>query len=248
MIRSFYTATSGVITENKNLTVRSNNIANVNTAGFKKDTPLTESFANMLLTRISTADSGVIGDGDFMNISRGVSTDYTQGAFDETGRELDFAILGEGYFVTQDEDGNRYLTRDGAFYLDDEGYLCHVRGGQILSEDGEPIQLTDGDSFSVTNRGEIIEDGAVVAQLAVATTEQPDTLVKVNEGLWAYPDDAQNAENAAVLWKTLERSNVNITQEMSDVIASTRHFQTCSQVMKMIDELTQKTVTEIAKI
>lgn len=247
MIRSFYTATSGVITENKNLTVRSNNIANINTAGFKKDTPLTQSFANMLLTRVATDDVGAIGEGDFMNISRGVYTDHTQGAFDETGRPLDFAIQGDGYFVTQDEEGNQYFTRDGAFYLDDAGYLSHVRGGQVLSTDGLPIQLY-GDNFAVTAQGDIIENGALVARLAVETIDQPDTMAKVGEGFFARPDDAEAIEGATVLWQVLERSNVNITQEMSEAIANSRHFQTCSQVMKIIDELTQKTVTEISKI
>lgn len=247
MIRSFFTATSGVITDNKNLTVHSNNIANINTNGFKKDIPLTETFAGMLLTRVATNDSQTIGGGDFMDVSRGVYTDHSAGAFVESGRPYDFAIRGDGYFVVQDEADNQFLTRDGAFYLDDNGYLCHVRGGQVLSNTGEAIELT-GDDFYVDDRGNISEDGQIVATLALETVEQPDTLVTVGEGFFNRPEEGTQAANGTILWKQLEHSNVNITQEMSDIIAASRHFQACSQIMKMTDELTQKTVSEIAKM
>lgn len=247
MIRSFFTATSGVITENKNLTVRSNNIANVNTSGFKKDIPLTEGFAEMLITRLATNDTATLGGNEFINVSRGVYTDHTVGGFTDTERPFDFAIRGDGYFVVQDDNGNQFLTRDGAFFRDEEGYLCHVRGGRVLSSDGGSIQLT-GDEFYVDAHGNISEAGEIVGALAVESVEQVDTLVKVGEGFFARPNDAQPVENAVILWKQLEHSNVNITQEMSDVIACSRHFQACSQVMKIIDELTQKTVTEIAKM
>ena len=75
-----------------------------------------------------------------------------------------------------------------------------------------------------------------------------NTLMKIDEGFFTRPDDAYINEAPRIKSKTLEHSNVNITQEMADVIASSRHFQACSQVMKMVDEMTQQTVTEIAKM
>lgn len=249
MIRSFFTATSGVITENKNLSVRSNNIANTNTAGFKKDTPINSTFAGMLLTRLSNEDPGTIGDADFMNIAQTPFTDHTQGGFDDTERIFDCAILGDGYFSVQTEGGQTYLTRNGEFYLSADGYLCHVRGGYVLDDNNAPINIGEvGDQFSVSSSGDIIANGEILTRIGVTNVNDLNTLMKIDEGFFTRPDDAYINEAPRIKSKTLEHSNVNITQEMADVIASSRHFQACSQVMKMVDEMTQQTVTEIAKM
>ena len=143
MIRSFFTATSGVITENRNLTVRSNNLANANTAGFKKDTPINSTFADMLLTRVGENDRAGIGAGAFMNVVQTPYTDYSQGSYEDTERPFDFAIQGDGYFSVMGDNDQIYLTRDGTFYLDEDVYkrqgwkrlsrnLCCLRQNQMI--------------------------------------------------------------------------------------------------------------------
>lgn len=247
MIRSFFTATSGAITENKNLSIRSNNIANVNTAGFKKDTPINSTFGDMLLTRLNNDSSGIIGNGDFVNVAQTPYTDFSQGGFNDTGRNLDFAIIGDGYFSIQTEGGETYLTRNGEFFINNEGYLSHIRGGYVLDVDGAPIMMP-GDDFTVSNQGDIQADGMYIARVGVSTVDDPTRLIKVDDGFFRSPDGATINAIPQVASKTLEHSNVNMTQEMTDAIASSRHFQTCSQAMKMIDEMTQKTVNEIARM
>lgn len=247
MIRSYYTATSGVLTESKNLSVLSNNIANINTSGFKREVPLNNVFEQMRLNRIAVGDSGEIGDGAFLNLAEASYTDHTPGSFEETGNVLDFAVQGNGYFGVLTEDGRTILTKSGACYLDDQGFLNHGRGGLILDDGGSPIYIGT-DNFEVASQGELFVDGEYIGKLGVFTTEDQNALTKVDDGFFAEPDDMATSDNYVIKWKCAERSNVDMSKEMSQAMASNRHFQACSQVMKMLDELTRKTVNELGSV
>jgi flagellar basal-body rod protein FlgG len=248
MIRSFYTATSGAITENKSLNVISGNIANVQTSGYKRDIPLSEDFAEKLLTRLAMADTGTVGEAVFGRTLSETYTDHSQGAFQETERTLDFALRGDGYFAVENEDdGEINWTRSGECYLDDAGYLRHVRGGYMLDDGENRIQLTGAD-FTVESRGYIIQNDEEVGRLGVYMTEDLEALQKTGVGFFTQPEDDYLLDAMEVMQGVLERSNTNMTQEMAAALVSARDFQTYSQVMKMIDTLTQQTVTEIARM
>lgn len=247
LIRSYYTATSGVLTENKNLSVLSNNIANANTSGFKREVPLNNVFEEMRLNRIAAYDRAEIGDGAFMNIAEASYTDHTPGSFEQTGRTLDFAIQGDGYFTVLRNDGTTYLTRNGECYLDDQGFLNHVRGGSMLDDTGAPIYLGT-DQFEVGSQGELYVDGEYIASLGIVGTQDNAALTKMDYGFFAEPDDMAAASNFKVASQYVERSNVEMSKEMSQAMVSNRHFQACSQVMKMLDELTRKTVNDLGSV
>lgn len=247
MIRSYYTATSGVLTESKNLSVLSNNISNVNTSGFKREVPLNSAFEQMRLNRIAAIDSGEIGEGAFLNVAQASYTDHTPGSFEETGSTLDFAIQGDGYFGVLLEDGTTLLTRSGECYLDDQGFLNHARGGFLLDDSGTPIYVGT-DNFEVGSLGEVSVNGEYIAKVGVFTTADQNALMKIDDGFFAEPDDMATAENYVVKWKCAERSNVDMSKEMSQAMVSNRHFQACSQIMKMLDELTRKTVNELGSV
>lgn len=115
MIRGLYTAASGMLAEAERIDVTSNNLANANTAGFKKDVAVTKDFANILITRVNDGDEapaiGRMGTGVIVDE---VATTYTGGSIRTTGNAFDLAIEGRGFFAVQTPQGLRY-TRNGTF-------------------------------------------------------------------------------------------------------------------------------------
>ena len=105
MIRSFYTAASGVLTESRNLNVLSNNISNTNTNGFKRDIPTNATFDQVMLARLSDGTGQWVGNSNFIRYNDSVVTDYGQGNMVFTGNPLDFALQGDGYFKIMDNNG-----------------------------------------------------------------------------------------------------------------------------------------------
>ncbi|NLY96851.1 MAG: flagellar hook-basal body complex protein, partial [Clostridiaceae bacterium] len=115
MIRGLYTVGTGMLTQRKKLDVLANNLANVDTAGFKQDKLLTRSFQDVLIRRIGdSAGKNEVGPYNYGLHTDAVATDFIQGPLDQTDRMLDLAIEGEGFFAVNTEDGIRY-TRAGAF-------------------------------------------------------------------------------------------------------------------------------------
>jgi flagellar basal-body rod protein FlgG len=148
------------------ISVLSNNLANVNTTSYKKDTAIMKSFPEMLMRRIN--DDGVrelpIGSYDLMPVigkmGTGVEvnevfTVFTQGSFRQTENDFDLALEGEGFFSVQTEDGEKY-TRNGSFLIDRDGYLVTKDGFRILGENG-PIRLKKN-NFMVDEDGNVFEN------------------------------------------------------------------------------------------
>ncbi|MDR1603242.1 MAG: flagellar hook-basal body protein [Gracilibacteraceae bacterium] len=246
MIRSYFTATAGAITENRNLSVISNNMANLRTAGYKRDIPLDSTFAAKLLTRLAMADSGTVGQAVFGRRVAETYTDFTPGGQEATERALDFAVAGDGFFAVETAAGEVLWTRNGEFALDDNGFLVHVRGGNVLDVNGAPIQL-NGAGFSADSEGRLYENGQEMAQIGLFATADQTALVRAGEGFFAAPEDAAPQFAQTVVWQALEQSNTNMTKEMSLALVSAREFQTYSRIMKMLDEVTGQTVSEIGR-
>jgi flagellar basal-body rod protein FlgG len=246
VIRSYFTATAGAITENRNLSVISNNMANIQTSGYKRDIPRDTTFAAKLLARLAMADSGTVGQEIFGRRVEETYTDFAPGGEETTERALDFAARGDGFFAVERADGTVFWTRNGEFALDEAGNLVHVRGGNVLDVNGVPIRLT-GAGFTADSEGRLYENGRETAQIGLFATADLTALVKTEDGFFAAPADAAPQFAQTVIWQALERSNTNMTKEMSLALVSAREFQTYSRLMKMIDEVTGQTVSEIGR-
>jgi flagellar basal-body rod protein FlgG len=258
MVRGFYTAASGIVTQEKKLNNIANNIANVSTAGYKRDGLITGTFGEHMSVRMNayqnrrTVD---IGPGVFMSTIVDDYTDYSQGAFDSTGRALDFALAGEGYFVIAGNDGQEYLTRDGQFSLDEEGFLVLPGYGRVQGVDGD-IQIT-GAQVSVWSDGTITvgtgdpeEEAEEVGRLAIAIPDA-EALPEKSGELFVGADYALAEEGDTrftVRQGIIERSNVTIANEMTEMIATQRTLQSCSQIVKMYDEMTEQANSRISRI
>jgi flagellar basal-body rod protein FlgF len=171
-------------------------------------------------------------------VMRETVTDYGQGGLQETGRNLDFAIEGEGFFRVRTEDGGIAYTRDGQFQLSPDGTLTDSEGRAVLDAQEEPLRPGSG---QVT----LNEDGAVyvpdrqapVGRVAVYRAEEPGQLAKQGDNLFTGPaDNMVEAEAAAVRSGFLERSNVNTMREMVHMLDLQRSYQAMTKAMRTLDE------------
>lgn len=249
MFKGFYNLTSGMLTQGRNLDVVSNNMTNVSTAGYKSDRYTASTFQEVMLNRVGNKDkSGIaeLGEGSYILASSRLYTDYSQGALEPTGLMLDFAIEGNGFFAVETEEGRAY-TRAGNFMLDSEGYLSLPGQGRVLSDNQEPILLMT-DKISADNHGGIyIEDGTLVGRLGVFSFPDNDQLARNNQGLFVS-NVPPTQVNTTIHWKTLERSNVELIQQMVEMMSSQRALQSAAQLSKMYDELMTKSTTEVGRL
>ncbi len=237
MVRGFYILGSDMLTQSRVLNTLGNNLANVNTTGFKKADVTQKAFGEMLLDRVDQNRTRV-GDTSLMNIVDESDTDYSQGAFDPTGRNLDFAVRGDGFFAVQKGNGVVY-TRNGSFNLDDQGYLVLAGQGRVLGDNG-PIHLGT-DKITVNSQGDIYTDSGRVDRIALYDVADKKNLTSLGEGIYSS-SGATKMQNQNILWKNTEGSNVEVTTEMTQSIASERQLQSCSSALKMYDEVLDKAV------
>lgn len=241
MLKGYYHLTSNILTQKEHLNVISNNMTNVSTTGYRKDRVIQSDFKEELLARtgnVDKAQSKELGRTSHIVVPKEIPTLHSQGSLEETGRNLDVAIMGEGFFKVMTEQGIRY-TRSGSFDLDQEGYLTLSGAGRVLSSENQPMLLAT-DDVNVTYTGEIVgRDGQSYGTLGIESFRDVNALKKEGNRLFIN-NDAQNIDTQAkseIRSEVLERSNVEISEEMVKMMAAQRNIQTTSQVVKMYDQL-----------
>jgi flagellar basal-body rod protein FlgF len=243
LIKGLYTAASGMMLQLARQDVVANNIANVNTAGFKKDTTTCRAFPDMLISRLGEVTSNpdatrsslppvVIGGLGTGAVVDRIITDFSQGNTKKTDNPLDLALNGEGYFVVQTPQGERF-TRDGSFKLNEEGLLTTNQGYPVLDQDDNQI-WADSD-FTVNSQGDILVDGEVIARLKIVTFIDPQMLQKEGDNLRSQ-GQYEWAANPQVMQGYLEESNVNAVKEMINLITVTRAYESLQKVVQAEDE------------
>ena len=246
MLRGFYTAASGMINQQRTLDTISNNLANINTAGFKSDaTHMTTFDRELILVANRTALSGSLSnlytDATYSNL--------TQGAFETTQSPLDIALAGPVYFNIQAADGGEYLTRNGQFTIDDEGYLALGGAGRVLGRDGQPIQLGT-DDFTVAEDGTIATGDGRDFALGLTYVPEDADLAKYRDNLFTAEGAGAIPEGTeyTVLQGAYERSNVDAAEQMTRAIRAQRSYEACSQALKLLDGINERTATELARL
>ncbi len=244
MFSGFYTAASGMLMNQRRLNAVSNNMANQNTPGYQAKKVIGTTFDDELL-RQQGGTQVQIGGGSPIAIVAEEAIDFSQGVPKETNRPYDMAISGKGFFVIQGE-GQEYLTRNGNFDRDNEGYLVLRGVGRVLGDDG-PIKVDNG-FFSVGSTGGVFsENGQLLDMIRMEEPEDYAALVQNDNGTYTaggqmtrvWPEVSQG-------W--LEQSNVNLGKEMTDAMSVQRAFQSCGKAITIIDQMNQKTASEIGKL
>lgn len=249
MSRGFYTLTSGMITQQRKIDVSSNNVANLNTAGYKKEQTVTSNFGSLLINKYK--QNGIkeeLTPINSVSVIRTVTennTIHSQGALEETENITDFAIMGAGFFAV-DNKGQILYTRNGSFNIDEEGYLVLDGIGRVQGEFGE-IYI-GGDKFDFVEGGSIIVEGEVVDNIAVYDFVNYNSLNKYSEGMFVSDAEPDLVDYPSIKNKTIERSNVDVTEELTNIMSSQRALQTAAQALKIYDMINDKAVNEIGKV
>ena len=271
MLRGFYTAASGMITQQRQQEMLSNNIANVNTPGYKADQAAIRSFPELLIRQMGTRTTPSIKGGLRLPENRPVGSlntgvyvqeriaNFSQGPIKETGLNTDLAIVhqnlpdetGGVFFTVQNEDGEIRYTRNGHFTVDGEGFLTTNNGYYVLDSAGNRIQ-TNGLDFTVMTDGYIQGEG-VNAQLGIAYIENVNDLMKQGNDLFEL--DGGAAANAyatgaefTIHQYHLENSNVDPLQTMTQMLQAYRSFEMNQRVLRAYDESMQKAVNDIGRL
>lgn len=244
-----HTLTSGMITQQRKIDISSNNISNINTAGYKKEQAVTTNFGNLLINKIE--QNGIhqtrtpIGNVSIIKTIEENNTIHSQGIIEETGVSTDFAIMGSGFFKVN-QNGNEVYTRNGSFNIDKDGYLFLQGVGRVQGQKGDINILTD--KFDFSSDGTILSAGSIVDKIMIYDFADYNNLKKVGEGKFSSDANPDIFENPVIKNKTIERSNVDVTKEITDIMSSQRALQTASQALKIMDMVQEKAVSEISKI
>lgn len=249
MYKGFYNLTSGMLTHQQNLNVIANNMVNISTSGYKQDRYTATTFDEVMYSRVGNKDGQgeEIGEQSYIRAASDITTDFTQGTLEPTGLALDFAINGDGFFAVQTADGAINYTRMGNFSLDDEGYLCLPGFGRVLDANNEEMQFITDKVFANSQGVIYYEEGGVLGQIGVFSFADNDTLTKEDNGLFSG-NGAQPAENFEILNGYLERSNSDLTRQMTDMITYQRALQSAAQLSKIYDQLMTKVTTEVGRM
>lgn len=249
MSRGFYTLASGMLTQQRKIDISSNNIANLNTAGYKKEQAVTTNFGSLLINKYKQngikEEATPISDISLIRTIEENNTIHSQGSLEETGSMTDFAIMGAGFFAI-DSNGQVLYTRNGSFNIDEEGYLVLEGAGRIQGEFGDIYIGTD--KFDYREDGSIIVEDEVVDNIAVYDFADYNSLNKFREGMFISDTEPDLVDYPLIVNKTIERSNVNVTEELTGILSSQRALQTAAQALKIYDMINDKAVNEIGKI
>lgn len=265
MLRSMYSAVSGLQNHQIRMDVIANNIANVNTVGFKSSRTVFQDVYSQTIKQAS-AGSGFFGGTNPQQVGLGVTTSaidvlHTRAAVQYTGSPLDLSIAGDGFFTVSDGTTN-YFTRAGNFYIDKNNRLVNSEGLVVQRLDpmtGEPDDIFIPDVYydiSINNTGEIIgistitQQKEVITKLCLATFVNQNSLEKVGGNLFldnvnsGYPEYCHPGDPgvATINSGSLEMSNVDLSKEFTDMIVTQRGFQANSRVITTSDQILEELI------
>ncbi|MGX7195964.1 flagellar hook-basal body protein [Enterococcus olivae] len=241
---------SGINGLQKHLDVTANNIANVNTTGYKEKQT---SFRELLNNPTTQVEVGFPANTPNLGFNRGVAVfeegvDFTQGSFMQTESPYDLAIQGNGFFGVRDANGQLLLTRDGNFMLDETGRLVNERGLPLEVNLAVPYANWPQGTPAIDPSGNIsIVNGATttdVGRVVLYQPENPDALIAEGENVYRLAEgsnllnsNATMAGFGTIRQSALENANVNLAKTMTDLIATQRAYSLNTRVLQSTDEL-----------
>lgn len=242
MNRGIYVALSGAVAQQNKLDVITNNLANVNTPGFKKDKAIFK-------VALPPADSqppvtGIFKDKAFVE-TNGIVTDFSTATHNQTGNPFDIAIEGDGFFEVLTPQGVRY-TRDGSFKRSDVGELITAEGYKVMG-DGGPIKI-EGSAVKFDREGNVLVDNEPVGKLRVVDFPKPYPLQKDRDNLYELPSSVKAVpSNAEIRQGFKESANVSVIREMTSMMDAMRSYESYIKAMQSMDEVTGKVINEVGR-
>ncbi|MFO1185559.1 MAG: flagellar basal-body rod protein FlgF [Bauldia sp.] len=227
----------------RELDIVANNLANVNTGGFRAGKLRFEEY----IMPVAAALTLPPGNQTLSYVRDGASmTDFTQGTIELTGHPFDIALNGSGWFAIQTKNGERY-TRNGAFTLDAQGTLVTGIGDQVMTESG-PVTFAPGETdVSIAPDGTISSSAGSKGKLKIVAFKDETTLLREGESLFSGTG-AQPAENVRVVGGAIEKSNVRAVTEITRMIEVTRAYQQIAKIMQDRDQLQQSAIATLGQL
>jgi len=224
MIKGIYTAARGLNSRMKNLEIVANNLANINTTGYKREVPFSE-----IINKFGKVD-----------IQK--ATDYQQGNLVETSNPLDMAINGDGFFVVQGANGPE-LTRDGRFNISDEGYLVNQQGDKVIGRNGaisiNNLTLDKSKKLTISTSGEIKYGNDVIDNLLIGKMNNPGDSERTGGVNFSTENDGfqvASPDSYSIKQGSLEESNINPIKEMQAMIQLNSEYTSASKVINYLDQ------------
>jgi len=252
MMRALWTASTGMTAQALNVDVISNNLANVNTAGFKRGRA---NFQDLMYQQVSSPGSqnsagNQVPSGVQVGLgvrTAGVSRIFSEGSFQQTGNPLDMAVEGRGFFQVQLPDGSLAYTRTGTFSVDSQGQLVTqdgyiVQPAMTIPADALSINIAQDGSLSVVQPGNV---QTTIGQMELADFANPNGLTAIGHSLFQESQASGTPTTGSpglsglgsVAQGTLEMSNVNTVEEMVNMIAAQRAYEMNSKSIQAADEM-----------
>jgi flagellar basal-body rod protein FlgF len=288
MLRGLYTATSGMMAQQRRHETITNNIANMNTPGYKVDNPMIRSFPEYLIQRIGDKPRGTLAP-KLGRIAQGVFMEekvptFGQGDLFETSNMFDFALVSnlqvedavfdrsgkyinedgeviyqpQAFFTVINENGERRYTRNGRFVVNAQGEVTTPSGYKVLGANGEPVQMNGRAKVKIDKQGNVYDNLTGlrindVQPFLISRVENPNKLVREGHGVFKLgPDEEVRAVERGDLVEIhqnhLERSNVDPTQSMIDMMTAMRAYEANQKVIQFYDRSLEKAVNEVGKI
>jgi len=254
---SMYSALFGAMSQEHRLNIIANNLANVNTTGYKQDrfafenTMIEFAHDRIMQPVNSLRDPELFPKPVHLSKVRLADerVDFSQGGMKDTGGPLDLAIMGQGFFKVQTEVGEFY-TRNGNFQVNPDGTLVTSQGFPVLAGGG-PVQIPANAQVRVDATGAITANGEDLGQLDVVTLDDLTAMRKYGNNLFTIDEqsDAQEipAEDAQVAQGYLEQPNVNVVEEMVNMIEAHRAFEAYQKVISTSSETDKNVIMKVGK-
>lgn len=227
----------------RQMDVAANNMANMNTAGFKSEAVLFEPVIRRPAS-ITERPKTVEFVRDYT-----IARDLRPGALQRTDNPLDFALTGDGFFTIGTAQGPAF-TRDGRFQLDTQGRLITRDGQPVLDNAGQPITLDLAAGEPLMGKdGTLTQNGVPVATLGIAAFQRPGALDKVGDNLLrATLEQPAAAQNVEIVQGMVEGSNVVAVTELTRIMEITRAFESATRLQKQAEDLRSRSIERLARV
>lgn len=253
MIYGLYLSATGVMTSSYRQDVIANNLANAETVGFKRDLATfqqrpTADQENPTSFDLNRDMLDRIGGGILALPSQ---IDSSQGPLEATGKPMDAAILGDGYFTVAGTDGQQYLTRDGRFRVDSSGHLAlsNSAGNRVLSSTGQPIAVDPSQPIHIDSDGTVTQVGQTLGQIGMVNVADPSQLQKAGGSLLSYPPGTNlTAATGRIVTGSVEDANVDPAMEMTDLMQTQRELEANANMIHYQDQTMDELVNTVGKV
>jgi flagellar basal-body rod protein FlgG len=259
MLNGFYDATGAMVTQFNRLNVISNNLANVNTDGFKQDDIIIGDFSRILKEsrgnlplENNTKEAAKFINRNINKVPIVVEeyTNFSVGSLQRTGNPLDVALKQKNAFFSIQTPTGEKLTRAGNFEIDSQGYLVTTQGFKVLDTKNNPIQLAPNASITIDKNADIFQNGRKIATMKIVKIDNLNTLKKIGNNMFDFiPDTATIDTQNSTLQRFLEKSNVNPVTEMTELIETNRLVEAYQKVMTTyMDDLNKDAIEKLANV